>query len=428
MREPGRGNAVRVATDATFEQGVTFAEFEARLGRDVPSVRGQALGERVLRVALLLAYCAPVVALLAALNLPGALGRTSPGIVPWTVTGQPFESFVLVCFVLALSGQTWALLSWWHLGRRRSLLDLAASGIALVVGILYLTWMSDSPPIGRVFPETLNAAVVTTVLLAALALGAQLFASRPGSQEQARASARGQLLRVLPQAQQQSLLAERREVLDVLLERGVVDQVVADQAAALPLGDWWCLDVDESVEDARRAAPHSLVNTTMAHSCLKAVTLVVPFGMVLLPIGNPGISGGGGMRSIMQSEGMRGDTLVMMAMLCAVLGIIGQVWTIFDWWRLGRRREGLWLGWSWTALVCSVATLVIFPFFLTGSWGMKALTGPILAVAVSAAVALVAMYAASVPGTVLEVRTLGWTEDPETPRSRESLRNVSEAT
>lgn len=68
-----------------------------------------------------------------------------------------------------------------------------------------------------------------------------------------------------------------------------------------------------------------------------------------------------------------------MAPLCAVAGVLGQVWTIFDWWRLVRRRDGLWLAWSWTALGSAVVTLVIFPFFITGSWGIHVLTGPILA-------------------------------------------------
>lgn len=413
MREPGRSTAVAMAAGAELDEGVSFADLEARLGRDVPSVRGRRRGEQVLAIARLIVGCAPLLPLLAALGLPGSVGRMRPGIMPWVILGQPLETLALVCFVLSLSSQVWALLTWWHLGRRRAHLDLAFSAFALVVGVLWLVWMSASPPIGGVFPEVLNASVVTTVLLAALTLATQLFASRPGTVEQARAQARGNLLRVLPQEQQQALLVERREVLDVLRDRGVIEREGIERAEILPLGDWWLLDTDESAADVRVRVPDSEANSSVVLRCLKAVALVAPFGMLLLPFGNPGIGPpGSGMRSVMESGGFRNDTLVTMAMLCAVAGIIGQVWTIYDWWRLGRRRDGMWLAWSWTALVASVATLFVFPLFMTGSWGMRALTGPILAVAVTAAVALLLMYLATIPGTVQEVRRLGLAESP----------------
>lgn len=425
MSESKTGAAVRMATDAPFEKGVSFTDLEAALGRDVPSVRGRIRGEGIERVARLLLSAAPVIAFLAPLGWPDQLGIGRPGLVPWLILGETLERVVIVCFVLALSAQTWTLLSWWHLGRRRELLGIISSVIALLVGVLWLAWLSPAPAMGSVQPDVVRPPVVATVVLAAVALGAQLFASRPGTVHSVRAQARGALMRVLPPEQQESLIAERREVLDVLRTRQLIDQATADRAAALTLGDWWTLDTDKprgpyrrslaaegSAGSERRSMPSSFTNSTMALRCLKAVALVAPFGMMLLPIGNPGIDGsGGGMRSVMESDGFRGDTLVTMALFCATAGVIGQVWTIFDWWRLGRRGDGLWLAWSWTALGSAVVTLVIFPFFLTGSWRMHVLTGPILAVAISAAVALVLLYAASVPGTVHEVREAGRAED-----------------
>lgn len=425
MSKSVRSDAVQVATQAQFEQGVSFAALEARLGRDVPSVRGRARGERVVPVARLVTYAAPVVALLAPLGVPDQLGIGQPGRVPWMVYGETLQDLALVCFVLALCGQTWTLLSWWHLGRRRDWLTVLSSLVTLLIGVLWLMWLEPSPAIGGVLPQVVRPTIMTAVVLGALAVGAQLFASRPGTLRAARAQARGGLMRVLPQEQQQSLLTERQEVLEVLLTRHLVDRATADQAAALPLGDWWRLDADKDAdkpaepvqrsvpgETTRRPLPSSLANSNMALQCLKAVALVAPFGMMLLPIGNPGISGtGGGMKSVMESDGIRGDTLITMALLCAMAGVIGQVWTLFDWWRLGRRRDGLWLASSWTALGSAVVTLVIFPFFITGSWGMQVLTGPILAVAISAGLVLVALYAASVPGTVQELRTAGHAED-----------------
>ncbi|WP_114905782.1 hypothetical protein [Ornithinimicrobium murale] len=421
MPESLRSDAVQLATGATSEKGVSFGDLEARLGRDVPSVRGRARGERVVRAVRLITHAAPVLAALAPLGTPGPLGIARPGLVPWMVYGESLEWLALVCFVLALSGQTWTLLTWWHLGRHRDLAGFTSSVVALLVGVLWLVWLAPSPSIGGVLPDVVKAPVLATVVLAAVSVGAQLFASRPGTLQEARAQARGGLMRVLPPEEQQSLLAERHEVLEVLLTRQLLDRATADQAASLPLGDWWVLDVDEPRRPAhgdtpggtaRRCPASSLANSNMALRCLKAVALVAPFGMMLLPIGNPGISGtGGGMRSVMESDGFSGDTLVTMALLCAMAGVIGQVWTLFDWWRLGRRRDGLWLAWSWTALGSAVVTLVIFPFFITGSWGMQVLTGPILAVATSAAVSLVLLYAASVPGTVQELRKAGQAED-----------------
>lgn len=404
--------AVRRAREATFERGVSFADLESRLGRDVPSVRNRARGEVVERVARLLMSAAPVIAFLAPLGWPDQLGIARPGLVPWLIYGEALERLALVCFVLALSGQTWTLLTWWHLGRRRDLLSIVSSTIALLVGILWLMWLAPSPSIGGVLPDVVEAPIITTVVLAAVALGAQLFASTPGTMANARAQARGGLMRVLPQDQQQSLLAERHQVLDVLLSRQLVDRATADQAEVLRLGDWWRLDADRSTGSPHTPLPSSLANSNVALGCLKALALVAPFGMMLLPIGNPGVTGtGGGMRSVMESDGISGDLLITMALLCAMAGVVGQVWTIFDWWRLGRRRDGLWLGWSWTALGSAVVTLVIFPFFITGSWGMQVLTGPILAVAISAAAALVVLYAASVPGHAQDMRQAGRAED-----------------
>lgn len=59
-------------------------------------------------------------------------------------------------------------------------------------------------------------------------------------------------LRSLPGEEQQALLAERREILDALYGRNLIDEGLAQGAAAAKLGDWWLLGNEREEGDNSR--------------------------------------------------------------------------------------------------------------------------------------------------------------------------------
>lgn len=136
---------------------------------------------------------------------------------------------------------------------------------------------------------------------------------------------------------------------------------------------------------------------------LKAVALIAPVGGLLLPIGNPGTGTGAGGRSIMESDGFAGDGLRTMALWVFWIAAIGQVWTIVDWWRLGRHRSGTWITCSILAVVCSGLSLWWFASLLR-PLSYEAVRVPIALTLVIAVVALALQLVWSTPGDAHDVQ------------------------
>lgn len=131
----------------------------------------------------------------------------------------------------------------------------------------------------------------------------------------------------------------------------------------------------------------------MALGLLKAVCMVAPFGGLLLPVGNPG----GPNQTIMESDGFAGDGLRGMAVVVFTLAAIGQAWIIVDWWRVGRRRAGLWLVSSIAAVICSALSWWWFSHLLH-PLDFASARVPIVATLVLGAAALVLQLVRSNPG------------------------------
>ncbi|WP_460793745.1 hypothetical protein [Nocardioides pacificus] len=227
--------AVRQAREDEFEDGVRLGSLEWQLAYDTPSLR------TAMR-ALTLAVLAKGIALVAPLGgLLAPIGSSGADVFSGTDTMSPdlARTVTVICFWIAAIGQAWALADWWRLGRPRDGYGIAAAFLAVTAAPLTM-WVYLSLPEPATLP--MPVPVAATGLLGAVALVAHLVGSQDGTLRGARHRALGERIRSLPEAEQQALLDERREVLDTLSERRLVDRGLAQRAAAARLGDWWLLD------------------------------------------------------------------------------------------------------------------------------------------------------------------------------------------
>lgn len=228
--------AVKAAESREFEQGVDFGLLEFIQYRTTPSL-GSGSGRRMLLGALkAVALFAPVLGLLLPVGgMQFQLNIDTPG-----VRGSELAGLATVCFWVAAAGQLWNLIDWWRTGRHLETRAFWSSAVGLVTAGIALWWFpSLMPP----FAFTAVAVpIVLTVAIAAVAVVLQLSMRRPGTRIEAERRARAERLRALPDAEHARLRAERGEILEALLARGLVDRDLADRAAGVPLGEWWTLD------------------------------------------------------------------------------------------------------------------------------------------------------------------------------------------
>lgn len=231
-------DAVRVAREREFAEGVDWSTLEYRQARETPSMRGGMRLGMWAGIVKALALIAPFAGLLAPLGGTD-FGR---GVESDGFAGQDLQVVAMCCFVAGALGQVWVLTDWWRTGRTRDGMWIASSVVALGASVIGLWWFSFLLT-GRTFATLLPMLVITGVL-GGIAFFVQRFRSLQdeGDRLRARRDAWATQMRALPADERQALLVERREIVAALVERGLVDEATAQQALALPLGDWWTLD------------------------------------------------------------------------------------------------------------------------------------------------------------------------------------------
>lgn len=229
-------DAVRAAQEGRLEDGVRFATLEHLQARSTPSLRAGASGRLVLGIIMAVLLFAPLG------GLAAPVGGTDFGqmIASDGFQGQALRSVAMVCFTLGAIGQAWLLVRWVRSGRHRDGRWIASSVLAVACAGLALWWFPS-----LLDPSSYGLVVIPTAvtgLIGLLALGAQLLASDGTSRWEAQRAEAAERLRALPQAEQEALIAERREILGILRSRGLIDERRQREAEQVPLGDWWRLD------------------------------------------------------------------------------------------------------------------------------------------------------------------------------------------
>ncbi|HLT10910.1 MAG TPA: hypothetical protein VK028_08890 [Micromonosporaceae bacterium] len=225
------------ARTANFSYPVRWGEVEsAILARDLPPLEQEVTTGRFARVAVVaaaavvgaLVYGASVVGL--GLVAVGAYLAASPG--PWMVVAQ-------IAFIVATLVPVTVLMAWWT-ERRRGPWDVLVSGLTAAASIgafVILTTLPEESDAGWLGTLTLVAAVVALAVFLVI-----LAASKGGPRARRRAWS-------LNPGKDLRYIAAREEVLQVLVERRLVQLDKAGQRKVLemPLGSWH--ELDESPRD-----------------------------------------------------------------------------------------------------------------------------------------------------------------------------------
>lgn len=236
--EPQVSGAVKAARDNGFADGVSWGSLEHLQRWEAPLLKGGVWAEMLGGCLRALCLIAPFGGLLLPLGNPGGPDQSvmeSDGFA-----GDGLRGMALIVFTLAAIGQVWTLVEWSRWGRHSAGTWTGFSALAIICSALSLWWFHSLLP-----PEDYAAVAVpigATLVLGAVALVLMLVTSRPGSPDEARWAARAEGFRRLPQADQQTLLDERQEIVSVLLDRKLVTEEQAAEALATPLGDWYLLD------------------------------------------------------------------------------------------------------------------------------------------------------------------------------------------
>ncbi|QEW03018.1 hypothetical protein [Microbacterium lushaniae] len=233
-------SAVRHAREDQFEDGVRLATLEWQQALETPSLRsGMALSTIALPVKAI-ALVAPLGGVLAPFGGSGADVFSGTDLMSPDLA----RSVAVICFWIAAVGQAWALIDWWRFGRPKDGYGIAAASLSVAAAVVAMWWHTSRS--GPADLPMLAVPIVTTGVLGAVGLVARLIGSRNHTMRQTRLIALGTRMRSLPGEEQQALLAERREILDVLHGRGLVDRGLVERASAVRLGDWWLLDDGET--------------------------------------------------------------------------------------------------------------------------------------------------------------------------------------
>ncbi|MDN5718273.1 MAG: hypothetical protein L0G89_13685 [Janibacter sp.] len=237
------GEALKEAREGEFAQGVGFGSLEATLFMETPSLRGAHRTDLWLRIIKAVTLIAPFAGLVAPLGNPGVPG--SGGGMSSTMESDGLDGDLLYgavhwSFVLGAMGQGWTILDWWRLGRHKDGLWTAWSAVALVSSIIVLAWFPSL--LSSEEYRTVAPFVVATAVLALVALVAMRMWSRPPSRYVADRLRMEDSVLAVPEEERRALLAERSQVVEVLLERDLITPAAADVAARLELGQWWRLD------------------------------------------------------------------------------------------------------------------------------------------------------------------------------------------
>lgn len=234
-------SAVRRAREDDFDDGVRLGSLELQQALDAPSLRTGMSASAIARLVKGIALVAPLGGLLAPIGGSGADVFSGTG----SLSPDVERSIVMICFVIAPVGQVWALVDWWRLGRSRDGNGVAAAALALVAAVGAMWWHVSRAEL--TVPPMLMVLITLTGVLGAVALVARLAGSRSTTAQEVKYAALGERMRSLPDEEQHAMLAERREILEMLRSRNFIDDTLATRAAAARLGDWWLLDAEREV-------------------------------------------------------------------------------------------------------------------------------------------------------------------------------------
>lgn len=213
---------------------VEFGELERKQARQLSDLSGDLSRETGWTVASM--FCAiAVVGVLVTVG-PGGYIPGLPGSAAMDPVGEDSRQVLMpLSFLLGAIGQGMLIVTWWRDGRLRSPFGIIVPLIALVCCGAILRWFATT---GAEDPVSFVLLwVVAGVSVVALAL--QLFASRRGNVYVAQNMRFGERMRALPESQQRAIIAQREEMLGILVKRKKVSPREAEHAMALPLGDLW---------------------------------------------------------------------------------------------------------------------------------------------------------------------------------------------
>lgn len=230
-------SAIQQARDDEFESGVRLGSLEFQQALETPSLRTGMTVAAIVRLARGTALVAPLGGFLAPFPGSGADVFSGTGLMSPDLA----RTVAVICFWVAAVGQAWAITDWWRFQRPRDSYGTAAAFLAVAAAAGALWWYG-TPWSQSVLLPMLAVPIIATGVLGGIALIARLIRSRNWTMREARLMELGERLRSLPAEEQQSLLAERRDILEALLERDLIDPGLAQRAAAARLGDWWLLD------------------------------------------------------------------------------------------------------------------------------------------------------------------------------------------
>lgn len=229
-------SAIQQARDDEFESGVRLGSLEWQQALDTPTLRTEMSVATIARLVRGTALVAPLGGLIAPFGGSGADVFSGTDLMSPDLA----RTVVVICFWVAALGQAWALADWWRLERPRDGYGTAAALLAVAAAAGTL-WLHRSWPQPVLLPMV-ALPIIATGVLGGIALIARLIGSRNRTMREAQLTELGVRLRSLPAEEQQSLLAERRDILEALRGRDIIDPDLAQRAAAARLGDWWLLD------------------------------------------------------------------------------------------------------------------------------------------------------------------------------------------
>ena len=230
-------SAIQQARDNEFESGVRLGSLEFQQALDTPSLRTGMTVATIARLARGTALVAPLGGFLAPIGGSGADVFSGTDLMSPDLA----RTVAVICFWVATVGHAWALVDWSRFGRPRDGNGIAAAFLAAAAAAGTL-WFYGSSWSQSVLLPLLALPIIATGVLGGIALIARLVGSRKHTTREAQLMELGVRLRSLPAEEQQSLLAERRDILEALRGRDLIDPDRARRAADARLGDWWLLD------------------------------------------------------------------------------------------------------------------------------------------------------------------------------------------
>ncbi|NHI16030.1 hypothetical protein [Microbacterium excoecariae] len=167
--------------------------------------------------------------------IPGIMGSTGLSSAP--MDDDVRDILMPLSFAMGIVGLTLFFLAWVRGGRSRDHMAIVGSVIALLTSAGILNWYFSGEGEG-VLSFVLAC---LTIVLALVVLVSHALLSQGPPVEIARHHQVANMLRELPEDEQSRALDVRAQALQVLRDRGFIDQTTQARALDLPLGDLWTM-------------------------------------------------------------------------------------------------------------------------------------------------------------------------------------------